>query len=177
MTVKLLFLQFLLEKMSKYKTIKYYTESQSAKKPYQATEDSAGYDLFVAETNTFLPKSVNTLLLELRWAIPTGFYGKLFPRSGILREHFVSIDAGVIDADFRGIIQALILNHHLEKVFTVLTGNRIAQVVFMEKFNANFHRVTDQQLLGKTKRGNDGFGSTGVTVIKKVKKDDDDNGI
>ena len=44
----------------------------------------------------------------------------------------------------------------------------------MEKFNANFHRVTDKHLLGQTKRGNDGFGSTGVTVIKKAKKDDDD---
>ena len=60
--------------------------------------------MFAAETKPFLPKSVDTLSLQLRWAIPTGFYGKLFPRSGILREHFVSIDAGVIDADFRGIV-------------------------------------------------------------------------
>ena len=112
--------------------------------------------------------------MELRWAIPTGFYVKLFPRSGLLREHFVSIDAGVIDADFRGIIQVLMLNHDPQKTFTVRTGDRIAQVVFMEKFNANFHRVTDKHLLGQTKRGNDGFGSTGVTVIKKATKDDDE---
>ena len=39
----------------------------------------------------FLPKSVDTISLELRWAIPTGFYGKLFPRSGILREHFFQL--------------------------------------------------------------------------------------
>ena len=45
----------------------------------------------------------------------------------------------------------------------------------MEKFNANFHRVSEKHLLGKTKCGNDGFGSTGVTVIQKVKKDDDDD--
>ena len=130
--------------------------------------------MFAAETKTFLPKSVDTLSLELRWAIPTGFYGKLFPRSGILKEHFVSIDAGVIDADFRGIIQVLMLNHHPEKTFTVRTGDRIAQVVFVEKFNASFHRLSEKHLLDKTKRGNDGFGSTGITVIKKVKKDDDD---
>ena len=61
----------------------------------------------------FLPKSVDTISLELRWAIPNGFYGKLCPRSGLLREHFVSIDAGVIDVDFRGIIQVLVLNHGL----------------------------------------------------------------
>ena len=149
MTVKLLFFQFLFEKMSKYITIKYYTESEFAKE---------SYDLFAAETKTFLPKSVGTLSLDLRWAMPTGFYGKLFPRSGILKEHFVSIDAGVIDSDFRGIIQVLILNHHPEKTFTVRTEDRVAQVVFMEKFNANFRRVSDQHLLGKTKRGNNGFG-------------------
>ena len=160
--------------MSKYITIKYYTENELAKEPYQATENSAGYDVFAAETKTLLPNSVDIISLELRWAIPNGFYGKLFPRSGILREHFVSIDAGVIDADFRGIIQVLMVNHHPQKTFTVRTGDRIAQVVFMEKFNANFDRVTDKHLLGQTKRGNDGFGSTGVTVIKKAKKDDDD---
>ena len=174
MIVKLLFFQFLFEKMSKYITIKYYTENELAKEPYQATENSAGYDVFAAETKTLLPNSVDIISLELRWAIPNGFYGKLFLRSGILREHFVSIDAGVIDADFRGIIQVLMVNHHPQKTFTVRTGDRIAQVVFMEKFNANFDRVTDKHLLGQTKRGNDGFGSTGVTVIKKAKKDDDD---
>ena len=99
-------------------------------------------------------------------------YVKLFLRSGILREDFVSIDAGVIDAEFRGIIQILMVNHHLQKTFTVRTGDRIAQVISMEKYNANFHRVTDKHLLGQCKCGNDGFGSTGVTVIKKAKNDD-----
>ena len=82
-------------------------------------------------------------LLDFRWAIPTGFYGKLFSRSGILKEGFVSIDAGVIDADFKSITQVLILNHYPEKAFTVRTEDRIVQVVFMEKFNANFHRLSD----------------------------------
>ena len=157
--------------MSKQTTVKYYTESEFAKESYQATEDSAGYYLFAAETKTFLPKLVDTLSLDLRWVIPTGFFGKLFPRSRILREHFVTIDADMIDADFRGFIQALVMNHHPEKTFTVRIEDRIAQVAFMEKFNANFHRVSDQELLGKTKRGSDGFGSTGVHVIQKAKKE------
>ena len=138
-----LFPVFIRKKMSKYITVKYYAENEFTKESCQATGDSAGYDVFAAETKTFSPKSVDILLLELRWAVPTGFYGKLFPRSGILKEHFVSIDAGVIDADFRGITQVLMINHHPENVFTVRPGNRIAQVVFMEKFNANFHRVSD----------------------------------
>ena len=128
--------------------------------------------MFKAETKTLLPKTVGTLSIDLRWAIPTGFYEKLFPRSGILKEHFVTIDAGVIDADLRGIIQVLILNNHPEKTFTVRTDDRIAQVVFMEKFNLNFHRVSDLHLLGRTKRGNDGFGLAGVQVIRKAKKED-----
>ena len=53
--------------MSKQTTVKYYTESEFAKKSYQATEDSAGYYLFAAETKTFLPKLVDTLSLDLRW--------------------------------------------------------------------------------------------------------------
>ena len=126
--------------------------------------------MFAAETKTLLPKSTDTISLDLRWAIQSGFYGKVFPRSGILKEHFVTIDAGVIDSDFRGIIQVLLVNHHHEKIFTVRAEDRIAQVVFMEKFNVNFHKVSDPALLGKTKRGHDGFGSTGVEVIKKVKE-------
>ena len=107
----------------------------------------------------------------MRSAIPTGFFGKLFPRSGFLKEHFVTIDAGVIDANFRGIIQALVLNHHPEKTFTIREEDRIAQVAFLEKFNVNYVRVFDKPLLDITKRGNDGFGSTGLSVIKKVKND------
>ena len=64
---------------------KCYAENEYAKEPHQTTEDSAGYYVFAAETKTFLPKSVDTLSLELRWTIPTCFYGKLFLRSGILK--------------------------------------------------------------------------------------------
>ena len=86
-------------------------------------------------------------------------------------EHFVTIDAGVIDADFRGVVQALVVNHHPDKSFTVRTEDRIAEVAFMEKLIANFAKVFDKSLLGITKRGNYGFGSTGFGVIKKLKKD------
>ena len=43
----------------------------------------------------------------------------------------------------------------------------------MEKFNANFYMVSDVHLLGRTKRGNDGLGSTGIQVIKKAKKENE----
>ena len=161
----------------KYITVKYFAESKYEKEPYQASEDAAGYDLFAAETKTLLPKSTDAISLDLRWVIPGGFYGKVFPRPGILKEHFVTIDAGVIDSDFRGIIQVFLVNHHHEKTFTVRAEDRIAQVVFMEKFNVNFHKVSDPALLGKTKRGHDGFGSTGVEVSKKVQESESELGM
>ena len=104
----------------------------------------------------------------MRWTIPTGFFGKLFPRSDLFMEHFVTIDAGVTDADFRGVVQALVVNHHPDKTFTVRTEDRIAHVVFMEKLNLNFIKVSDKSLLGITKCGNHGFGSVGFGVIKKL---------
>ena len=83
--------------MSKQIAVKYYTESEFAKEPQKATEGSAGFDVFAAETKTILPSTTATLSLEIRWAISTGFFGKLFVHPGILREEFVTIDAGVID--------------------------------------------------------------------------------
>ena len=161
----------------KYITVKYFAESKYEKEPYQASEDAAGYDLFAAETKTLLPKSTDAISLDLRWVIPGGFYGKVFPRPGILKEHFVTIDAGVIDSDFSGIIQVLLVNHHHQKTFTVRAEDRIAPVVFMEKLNVNFHKVSDPALLGKTKRGHDGFGSTGVEVSKKVQESESELGM
>ena len=94
-------------------------------------------------------------------AIPTGYYGKIFPHSGLLNDHFISCDAGVVDADYRGSVLVLLLNHPSEKAFTVRTGNRIAQIVYMKKFDVEFEKVSDPALLGKTKREIGGFESTG----------------
>ena len=83
--------------LSKYITIKYFEERQYAKVPYQATEGSAGYDLFAAEMKTLLPSSVDIISLDLRCGILPCFYGKVFPRLGLLKEHFVTVDDRVID--------------------------------------------------------------------------------
>ena len=77
-----------------------------------------------------------------------------------------TVDAGLIDSDFRGIVKVLFINHS-EKTFTIRTGDRIAQVVFVEKFE----KVTNKDVLGTTKRVSGGFGSTGMSEIKIAKKD------
>ena len=154
--------------MSKQIVVKYFQESKFAKEPRQATEGSAGYDLYVAETKTFLPNAADTVSIELRWAIPSGFFGKIFQCFSILEDHLVTVNAGVTDSDFRGTVEALLVNHS-KKTYTVRTGDRIAQVVFIEKFDVDFQKVAKKSLLGITKRGSGGFGSTGLSVIKKTK--------
>ena len=68
------------------------------------------------------------------------------------------------------------MNHHPEKTFTIRTGDRIPQCVFIKKYNVEFENVSDMTLLGITKRGADGFGSTGgVGVTKDIKLDESDS--
>ena len=160
--------------MSKKITVEYFAESDYLKEPYQASKDAAGYELFAADTKTLLPKSVEYISLDLRTAIPSGFYGNVFPGSGIFKNHPVTCDAGVIDSNFKGKIYVLMINHHPEETLTVRPGDRIAQVVFMEKFNIDFKKVFLVESLGKTKRGKDGFGSTGVSDVKIFKPDSEE---
>ena len=150
-------------------TVRYFAKNEFCKEPYQASEDAAGYDLFAAETLTLFPEKNGCISLAFRFAIPKGFYGKIFPRSGLFKEHIITCDAGVFDLDFRGIVQVLMMNHHPEKTFTIRTGDRIAQCVFMKKYNVEFEKVSNMGLLGNTKRGADGFGSTGgVGAVTKL---------
>ena len=82
--------------MAKQISIKYFEKSEFSKKPDQATEESAGYDLYAAGTITILPKTAQTIPLELRFAIPAGFFGQICPRSSLLINHLVTVDGGVV---------------------------------------------------------------------------------
>ena len=83
----------------------------------------------------------------------------------------ITVDAGLIDADYCGIVEMLIVNHS-EAAFTVLVGDRVTQIVFVKRIDADFQKV-EKKDLSKTKRGEGGFGSTGISVIKKSKIEDD----
>ena len=155
-------------------TVKHFAENKFCKEPYQPSEDAAGYDLYTAETLTLFSKNNGCISLAYRFAIPKKFYGKIFPRSGLLRDHLITCDAGVLDADFRGIVRVIMINHHPEKTFTIRTGDRIAQCVFMRKYNVEFQKVLDMAMLSITKPGADGFGSTGG-ITKVIKLDDSDS--
>ena len=167
---ELLYFQFLSKNVS---TVKYFQESEFAKEPIQATDGAAGYDLFAAEAKTIIPHSSESVCLDLRWAIPKRFFGKVFPRSSMIKNYNVTVDAGLIDLDYSGLVYVLFVNDS-EQTFTIRTDDRLVQAVFLEKFDVKFEKVNNIEQLGKTKRGNGGFGSTGITVIKKMKPNEEE---
>ena len=140
--------------------VKYYPESDEAKVPYKATPDAEAYDLYAAEERNVLPKSNAIVSLDLRWAIPKGFFGKIFSYSSLFLNHSITVEGGIIDSGYRGIVKVLLFNHS-DDVFSVQVGQRIAQTVFLEKFDVKFEMVQSADHLDKSVRNEGGFGSTG----------------
>ena len=118
---------------------------------------------------TILPRNFETVSVDFRSSIPKGFHGKIYPRSSLVK-NIITVDADFIDSDYRGIVHILIVNHSSE-AFTSRTGERIAQVVFVEHYNFLFKKVYKKEFSGITKRGEGGFGSSGVSEIKKSRTD------
>ena len=92
--------------------------------------------------------------------IPPGFEVQIRPRSGHALKHGITClnTPGTIDADYRGEVCVIVINHAGE-TFTIERGMRIAQMVVAPVTQATFRRLTD---LSKTERGHGGFGSTGA---------------
>jgi dUTP pyrophosphatase len=96
----------------------------------------------------------------LALAIPAGFEAQVRPRSGLAAKNGVTVlnSPGTIDADYRGEILVILINHGSEP-FTVNHGDRIAQLVFAETRAMSFGESSS---LPESGRGTGGFGSTGV---------------
>ena len=71
--------------------VKYFLETEYGQEPQKATEESAGYDLFAAHSKTILPGECVKVSLDLRWATPTGFCGRILSRSSLITEHSVTV--------------------------------------------------------------------------------------
>ncbi len=93
-------------------------------------------------------------------ALPPGWEAQMRPRSGLAAKHGISLvnTPGTIDADYRGEIKVILINHGSED-FTINRGDRIGQMVIAPVWQARFEEVAD---LDETERGAGGFGSTGV---------------
>lgn len=129
--------------------------------PRYMTADAAGLDLAASidEPLIVAPGSRVAVPTGLALAIPAGFEGQIRPRSGLARRHGVSLtnSPGTIDADYRGEITILLINHGQEP-FTIAPGERIAQLVIAPVARAVLAEVDE---LPSSERGEGGFGSTG----------------
>jgi dUTP pyrophosphatase len=131
--------------------------------PAYQSAHAAGLDLLAA-----VPESAPLVLAPgkhamvptaLAIALPEGFEAQVRPRSGLAAKHGVTVlnSPGTIDADYRGEIQVILINHGAE-AFAIRRGERIAQMVIAPVVQAALMPVTS---LSETDRGSGGFGSTG----------------
>ena len=130
--------------------------------PAYQTERAAGLDLSAAlDKATWIEPGARALVpTGLAFAIPEGFEGQVRPRSGLALKHGISIvnSPGTIDADFRGMVQVLLINQGQEP-YLVEPLSRIAQLVICPVVQAELELVSE---LESTMRGAGGYGSTGV---------------
>ncbi len=129
--------------------------------PAYMTEHAAGLDLCAAidAPIAIAPGSRAAISTGLAIALPPGFEGQVRPRSGLAKNHGLTVvnAPGTIDSDFRGAVTILLINHGSEPV-TIEPGHRIAQLVIAPVVQAELVEVED---LDATARGAGGFGSTG----------------
>ncbi len=130
--------------------------------PAYATEQSAGLDLLAAvvEPVTLTTGERKLIPTGLSMALPDGYEAQIRPRSGLALKNGISLvnSPGTIDADYRGEVGVIVINHGAEP-FTIERGMRIAQMVIAPYTRAAFSEVLE---LPTSERGAGGFGSTGT---------------
>jgi dUTP pyrophosphatase len=130
--------------------------------PQYMTEGSSGMDLCASlEKEVILEPGERKLIpTGISVAIPGGFEGQIRPRSGLAIQKGIGVvnGPGTIDADYRGEIGVLLINFGKEP-FTILDGDRIAQMVISQVFRPILEEVDD---LPPTRRQGGGFGHTGI---------------
>jgi len=129
--------------------------------PEYATSGSSGLDLHARiPHDIYLQSGVRfTCPTGIGIELPEGFEAQIRGRSGLAQKHGIGIVHGIgtVDADYRGEIKALLINHGDEPV-KIEPGQRIAQMVIAPVMRA---QLVESEYLGETERGEGGFGHTG----------------
>ena len=129
--------------------------------PAYATEHAAGMDLCaaVAQDVVINPGTRALIPTGLTIALPEGYEAQVRPRSGLALKHGITVlnSPGTIDADYRGELMVILINHGAEP-FLVRRGERIAQLVVAPVSHV---AIVAAEELAATMRGPGGFGSTG----------------
>lgn len=128
--------------------------------PQYATDHSSGLDLRSSEEVTLAPGEYKMVPTGIAIEIPIGFEGQVRPRSGLAAKFGVTClnTPGTIDADYRGEVKVILINHGKESV-TFARGERIAQLIISRYEKVD---VVSVEELTETTRGSGGFGHTGT---------------
>jgi dUTP pyrophosphatase len=134
--------------------------SEAAILPTRAHEDDAGLDLYAAEAAHIGPGERWGVGTGIAIEVPEGHAGLVLPRSGIAREHGITLvnSPGLIDSGYRGEVRVLLLNTDPAETFRVEAGDRIAQLVIAPIALAGPVEVAT---MAESVRGAGGFGSSG----------------
>ena len=129
--------------------------------PKYMTDLAAGMDVCASMEDVLQlePGRRSLIPTGLAFAIPVGYEIQVRPRSGLAIKHGIALvnSPGTIDADYRGEVSIILINHGQER-FTINPGDRIAQLIVAPVCHADLIEVTE---LSETTRGAGGFGHTG----------------
>lgn len=127
---------------------------------YQHYGEDAGLDLLSSENAVLKAGEYRLIKTGIKIAIPRGFGGFIYPRSGLALKHGITVlnADGVIDPGYRGEVGVILINHG-EANFEINKGDRIAQLIIHKTQAIEWDEVED---LSGSNRGTGGFGHTGI---------------
>ncbi|MBX7490902.1 dUTP diphosphatase [Helicobacter turcicus] len=133
--------------------------SPNATLPKYQTSSASGFDLCASESLTIKSGEYALVPTGLSFSFSNKYEIQVRPRSGLALKHGISVlnAPGTVDADYRGEIKVLLINHGKEN-FAINIGDRIAQAVLCLVERA---KIEIAETLDDTERGSGGFGSTG----------------
>jgi dUTP pyrophosphatase len=169
--------------------IRYKLLHPDAKAPAYGSNEAAGADLcavigepgsaWLGEKSKCIEPGARALIKTgVAIELSPGFEAQVRPRSGLALKNGVTVlnAPGTIDSDYRGEIGVILINHGRED-FYVRAGDRIAQLVIAPVLRGNIWAPVGDEQLSETKRGDGGFGSTGVNkplgAVAQARKDAD----
>ncbi|MEK9174275.1 MAG: dUTP diphosphatase [Patescibacteria group bacterium] len=129
-----------------------------AKLPERAHSNDAGLDLFTLDEGVIERHETIVLRTGIAMAIPEGYVGLIWDKSGLAAKHGLTCLGGVIDAGYRGEIMIKLANLGTE-AYTITKHQKIAQLLIQPVALPQLEEVKE---LDETERGNAGFGSTGT---------------
>jgi dUTP pyrophosphatase len=146
--------------------IKFKKLHPSAAVPVYSKPGDAGADLFSIDWGILEPGERRLIRTGIAIEIPEGYVGLVHPRSGLAAKLGISIvnAPGTIDSGYRGEILVNLINTNTTP-YSFCIGDRIAQIVFQEVYQAYFEKVEE---LSESDRGVSGIGSTGVNNASRI---------